>query len=41
MAGNARQFAADGTRQGNMEDGLFEVVIVKDARVRPDERHCA
>jgi YegS/Rv2252/BmrU family lipid kinase len=30
MAGNARQFAADGTRQGNMEDGLFEVVIVKD-----------
>jgi diacylglycerol kinase (ATP) len=30
MVGNARQFAADGTRQANVEDGLFEVVIVED-----------
>ncbi|WP_418279805.1 diacylglycerol/lipid kinase family protein [Halorubrum sp. DTA98] len=30
MVGNGRQFAADGTTQANMEDGLFEVVIVRD-----------
>ncbi|KDS91002.1 diacylglycerol kinase [Halorubrum saccharovorum] len=30
MVGNGRQFAADGTTQANMEDGLFEVAIVKD-----------
>ncbi|WP_435098151.1 diacylglycerol/lipid kinase family protein [Halorubrum sp. N11] len=30
MVGNGRQFAADGTTQANMEDGRFEVAIVKD-----------
>ncbi|GAA0511801.1 diacylglycerol/lipid kinase family protein [Halorubrum aquaticum] len=30
VVGNGRQFAADGTTQADMEDGLFEVVIVKD-----------
>ena len=30
VVGNGRQFAADGTTQANMEDGLFEVAIVKD-----------
>ncbi|WP_418285272.1 diacylglycerol/lipid kinase family protein [Halorubrum sp. DTA46] len=28
MVGNGRQFAADGTTQANMEDGLFEVAII-------------
>lgn len=30
MVGNGRQFAPDGTTQADMEDGLFEVAIVKD-----------
>jgi len=30
VVGNGRQFAADGTTQANMEDGLFEVAIVTD-----------
>jgi len=30
VVGNGRQFAADGTTQADMEDGLFEVMIVRD-----------
>lgn len=30
MAGNGRRFTTDGSTQANMEDGLFEVAIIKD-----------
>lgn len=30
LVGNGRRFTTDGTRQANMEDGLFEVAIIKD-----------